>query len=65
MIKVQFYQSAYIDQCSLWLKVWGIKETWFFWLLILNKVAFFTKFYVIHLMKKNKLKKIPSRQSMA
>lgn len=44
-------------------KVWGMKDTWFFCLVILIKVTFLTKYHVVHLIKKDKQKKKSSKWS--
>jgi len=35
--------SFWLRGCRLWLKTWGMKNTWFFWLVLLTKVTILTK----------------------
>jgi hypothetical protein len=54
--KGQLDRSVHIDQmvCPFWLKVWGMKNTYYIWLVHLIKVTFLVKCEVENLVKMDK-----------
>ncbi len=51
--------------CSFWLKTWGMKDTWFVWLVFFSEVTILTKCEVVHLVKNHNFLKWSIKMPMA